>query len=158
VNVSTSPASPLTWDAFQAILHLSIALNAAYAVVFSFIEDTIQREAKVAAARLDGLRSEPNTLLQQRTIRKIIFRINRIEREAGQFHTAILRPVAGVCVPIGIGELIYSSFYPHEPISDLTAALTCLLLVPVGLAIITYNLLFIYLYLAPRFDHLFGRG
>jgi hypothetical protein len=142
------------WGDFQAILHLSIALNAVYAAAYEFIKDTIRQEAAGILAILESLTEvkerTPRVLNTKDKFRKLLCRINDIEMESTRFNNKALRPAAAVCVVIGTVELIYSCYNFHEAISLSASVLTCFLLFPVTFAIFAYTILYIYIIIDSR--------
>jgi hypothetical protein len=129
--MSTQSEVPI-WGDFQAILHLSIALNAVYAAAYEFIKETIRQEADAVREYLANL-SQMNERTDEIIKAKSAFRdflciLNGVEMESTRFNNKALKPAAAVCMFVGVGELIYSCYYFHEPISHLMSVITCCLL------------------------------
>jgi hypothetical protein len=149
-HLMTSRTADLTWGNFQSVIQLSVALNAAYAALYSFVDDTLKRETDRASTLLRRLRNAPHTtpeLLKQKTAtRSILSRVYRAERELQQYNRNFLQPASAVFSLVGVCTLIFSAYHGGTSrISDFWALFTCALLLPFFTAMVVYSGFFIIL-------------
>jgi hypothetical protein len=153
-SVSMTAESAPTWGDFQALTSLSVALNAAYATLYSFVEDSLKHQKTPAMVQRDHLREgknvrEPSPSYRNdiRTARLILSDVNNIELSIKDFNTFFLKPTAIMCFLIGIGQLIYSSYNFHDTITGFWSTIAWLTLMPFMLTVIIYSILSVIVFL-----------
>jgi hypothetical protein len=135
-----------TWGDFQGIMHLSVALNAAYAALYSFVDDILTKERNKAISLLRSLQDIP----RKSRARVILSRCHRFEMELSRFNSAFLRPASAALCLIGVIFLIFSSFNFDKPISTGWAELVCVLLVPFFLSLTLYSIIGVFVHYASK--------
>jgi hypothetical protein len=131
----------LTWGDFQPILHLSIALNAAYAALYSFIDDVIKRETKVAQSVRDSV-----PIGQKKEARALLSKIYDYENELEVANRNYLKPICIVFSLFGVVLLVISAYSGSlTPISSWLAFIIVILLAPFFLAMVVYGSFFVLL-------------
>ncbi len=142
------PGAAPVWGDFQAILHLSLALNAIYAASEVFIEPIIRQDTEAASSELDRMQRDAsgNTRNQRRLLWGVWLFMNKVDLYVSQFDHNVIRPLAAISIMVGMAELIYSCYNFHECISTPSSILTCFLLFPFGFAVLFYTALSFYVF------------
>ncbi len=133
-----------TWGEFQSIIQLSIALNAAFAALSSFIGTSLTREKRLLEELIDRLQSigvagqsvatvlkpaySPKTLKIE--IRGLVGESVRMQHRYDGLINRYLRPVCIVASLAGLVFIIVSSFLYKDEIGIYCIALSCSLLFP----------------------------
>ena len=137
----STEAVGLTWGDFQPIIHLSIALNAAYATLYSFVDDLIKQETDTASKLRDRLPLE-----EKGKARRILSNIYDYENELREANRRYLKPISILFSLIGVILLIVSAYAgAQSAISSFFAFFCCVLLLPFFLAMIVYGAFFVFL-------------
>lgn len=132
------------WGDFQSVIQLSIALNAAYAALSSYVGTSLHREQRLLEELIHRLQSigkagqplaavlKPNYTAAQLKIeiRGLIGESMKIQHSYDAVINRYLRPVCIVASLVGIVLIIVSSFSYNEDISERYIALACGLLFP----------------------------
>jgi hypothetical protein len=116
-----------TWSAFQSVIQLSIALNAAYATLYSFVDDLLKQETDTALKLLSRLSNvpqpTPTSLDQKEEARSILSKIYEWEEELHDANRYFMKPISAIFSLIGIILLVVSAYAgSQDPISDFWVA------------------------------------
>lgn len=131
------------WGDFQSVIQLSIALNAAYAALSSYIGTSLTREKRLISELLDQLKAvdpaEPTVPLLRPPhdpsrlkieLRALIGECVKAERRFEGAINRFLRPVCIAASLIGLVLIVLSSIYYNDEIKIGWLIVSCGLLLP----------------------------
>lgn len=130
------------WGDFQSVIQLSIALNAAYAALASYLGTNLPNErgliqeimdaipkAQRATSDIKDTETQP-TLSKFTTLQLLYGKSIEVERRYESIINAIVRPICILSAILGAALLIASSFFYSEEISTTWQVVSSLLILP----------------------------